>query len=82
MRVRVDGFGIEAADRSWQTIPPATNSRRGPSAPEESLLAEFWGFLKTNKKYWLLPILTVLLMMGMLVVLSSSGAAPFIYTLF
>ena len=47
-----------------------------------SLLAEFWEFLKHNKKYWLLPILLVMLMMGFLIFLSGSAAAPFIYTLF
>lgn len=47
-----------------------------------SLLAEFWGFLKTNKKWWLTPIVLMLLMLGGLLVLSSTAAAPFIYTLF
>ena len=48
----------------------------------QSLLSEFWDFLKHNKKWWLLPILLVLLALGALVVLSGSGAAAFIYTLF
>lgn len=47
-----------------------------------SLVAEFWDFLKHNKKWWLLPILLVVLLLGMLVFLSGSGAAPFVYTLF
>jgi hypothetical protein len=46
------------------------------------LLAEFWDFLKYNKKWWLLPIIIVILCMGLLVLLSGSAAAPFIYTLF
>jgi hypothetical protein len=46
------------------------------------LLAEFWDFLKYNKKWWLLPIIIVILGMGLLVLLSGSAAAPFIYTLF
>jgi hypothetical protein len=50
--------------------------------PEESLLAEFWGFLGQNKKWWLLPVLAVLLLMGVLFALSTTAAAPFIYTLF
>lgn len=61
---------------------PETDFQKAADAPEESLLAEFWGFLAHNKKWWLLPILTVLLLMGVLIVLSSTGAAPFIYTLF
>lgn len=46
------------------------------------LLAEFWDFLKDNKKWWLLPIVLTILLLGVLVLLSGSGAAPFIYTLF
>ena len=46
------------------------------------LLAEFWDFVKHNKKWWLLPILLVLLVVGALVLLSGTAAAPFIYTLF
>jgi hypothetical protein len=48
-----------------------------------SFLAEFWRFLRTRKKYWLAPILIVMVMFGGLVVLSQGSAvAPFIYTLF
>jgi hypothetical protein len=46
------------------------------------LLREFWDFLRYNKKWWLTPIVLVLLLVGLLVVLSSTAAAPFIYTLF
>lgn len=45
-------------------------------------LAEFWGFLKTNKKWWLLPVIIVFLILATLIFLSSTGLAPFIYTLF
>jgi hypothetical protein len=47
-----------------------------------SLLAEVWGFLRENKKWWLLPIVITMLLLGLLVALGGSGAAPFIYTLF
>ena len=46
------------------------------------MLSEFAYFLKTSKKWWLLPILIVLLGFGLLVLLSGTAAAPFIYTLF
>jgi len=46
------------------------------------LVAEFWDFLKHNKKWWLLPILIAMIAIGVLVALGSSGAAPFIYPLF
>ena len=46
-------------------------------------LKEFWTFLRTRKKYWLLPILLVMLIVGALLVLAQGSAvAPFIYTLF
>ena len=46
-------------------------------------LSEFWAFLGTRKKYWLLPICIVMLIFGTLLILvQSSAIAPFIYTLF
>jgi hypothetical protein len=46
-------------------------------------LKEFWDFFKVRKKYWLLPILIVLVLLGSLIVLSKGTAvAPFIYTIF
>jgi hypothetical protein len=46
-------------------------------------VAELWAFLKERKKFWLLPIITVLLGLGTLLVLTQgSVVAPFIYTLF
>jgi hypothetical protein len=49
---------------------------------EQSLIGELIDFLKTNKKWWLAPILLVLLSLGLLLLLSGTAAAPFIYTLF
>ena len=48
----------------------------------KGFLRELWGFLRENKKWWLLPIVVVLLLFGVLIILSSTGLAPFIYTLF
>jgi Family of unknown function (DUF5989) len=50
--------------------------------PRGGFLRELWGFLAHNKKWWLLPILILLLVFGLLVLLSGTGLAPFIYTLF
>ena len=48
-----------------------------------SFLREFWTFLRVRKKYWLMPILIVLALVGGLIVLTQGSAiAPFIYTLF
>jgi hypothetical protein len=48
-----------------------------------SFLRELWAFLRVRKKYWLLPVLLVMLLFGGLIVLTQGSAvAPFIYTLF
>ena len=48
-----------------------------------NFFVEFWNFVKFRKKYWLLPILLVLVIFGGLIILTQGTAvAPFIYTLF
>jgi hypothetical protein len=48
-----------------------------------SFLAEIWQFIRVRKKYWLLPMLVMSVLLGGLIVLShGSAVAPFIYTLF
>ena len=48
-----------------------------------SFLIEFWQFLRVRKKYWLLPIIIVLILFGGLIILSQGSViAPFIYTIF
>lgn len=46
------------------------------------LLADIWKFIKQRKKYWLLPIIIILLVLGILLIIGAGSAAPFIYTLF
>tara|TARA_B100000686_G_scaffold94653_1_gene101083 strand:- start:466 stop:645 length:180 start_codon:yes stop_codon:yes gene_type:complete len=56
-----------------------------PTEPNNkiSIISEFWDFLKTRKKWWLGPIVLIMLLMGLLIVLTEGSAvAPFIYTLF
>ncbi|HEV2946418.1 MAG TPA: DUF5989 family protein [Gemmataceae bacterium] len=53
-------------------------SRRSTSI----LLVELWQFLRQTKKWWLFPVVVALLMLGLLIWMSSTAAAPFIYTLF
>lgn len=49
----------------------------------QSLIGEFWEFLKFRKRYWLLPIVIMLSLMGLLIVFTEGSAvAPFIYALF
>ena len=47
-----------------------------------SIIKEFYLWMKENKKWWILPIVLAIGIMGLLVTLGSTGAAPFIYTLF
>jgi hypothetical protein len=48
-----------------------------------SFIREFWRFLRVRKKFWLIPLLLVLALLGALMVLSQGSAvAPFVYTLF
>ena len=50
---------------------------------DRAFVREFWEFLKVRKKYWLLPIIVVLVLFGGLIVLTQGSAvAPFIYTIF
>lgn len=47
------------------------------------LIRDLWGFMRVRKKFWLAPIIAVLLLLGALIVLTQGSAvAPFIYTLF
>ena len=47
-----------------------------------SLPAEFWCYVKATRKWWMLPIIIILAVFGCLMLLSGTGIAPFIYTLF
>ena len=47
------------------------------------LVKELWGFMKERKKWWLLPVIIVMVLVGMLLVFAQGSAlAPFIYTIF
>ena len=55
---------------------------RTANAARPGLVTELWLFIRHNKKWWLGPIIVVLLAFGLLIMLGSTAAAPFIYTLF
>jgi hypothetical protein len=52
------------------------------SESEHSFIGELWMLIRQQRKYWLMPLVAVLLLFGLLVFLSGTAAAPFIYTLF
>jgi hypothetical protein len=51
-------------------------------AARTGIVAEFWDFLKHSKKWWLLPVIVMMVALGALVALTSTGAGAFIYALF
>ncbi len=74
----------EDESMSSETTPsdPSNRFSEQSNLDRPSLASEFVEFLKWNKKWWLLPILVVLILVGVLMVAGGSAAAPFIYTLF
>ena len=62
--------------------PKRNEFEKAAASSRSGFFREFWGFLKTNKKWWLLPIIIMFLILGLLILISSTGLAPFIYTLF
>jgi hypothetical protein len=61
---------------------PPRSFREEAQGKQRNAWAEFGSFLLHNKKWWLAPIVLLLLALGALVLLGGSGLAPFIYTLF
>lgn len=55
---------------------------RAAQEKRKSLVAEFWEFARHNKKWWLTPIIVILILVGLLVVAASTGAGSLIYPLF
>jgi len=63
-----------------ECLPAATDE---PGSEMLELLQDLWAFMRERKKFWLAPIIIVMLLLGALIVLSQGSAvAPFIYTLF
>jgi hypothetical protein len=61
--------------------PDQDFAQSAQEAPE-GLLREFLGFLSHSKKWWLIPLLVVLLLVGVLVILGSTALGPLLYPLF
>ena len=67
----------EAAER------PQKETGRKAKGRKFSILSEFFVFLKENKRWWLIPIITIFLLLGVLIAITSQSAwAPFLYPLF
>jgi hypothetical protein len=76
-----EGFAVPSQQEPDSGTPRNEFEKAGEGQPL-SLTAEFWLFITENKKWWLIPILLVFALLGVLILLASTGAAPFIYTIF
>jgi hypothetical protein len=65
-----------------RNLPRSEFEKIAANEREPNLLCELWTFLRENKKLWLLPVIIVMLAFSLLIFLSGTGLAPFIYTLF
>ena len=65
-----------------QKISPEQNLEELAQQKDSNLIKELISFLMENKKWWLTPIVLAIILLGVLVVIGGSGAAPFIYSLF
>lgn len=66
----------EPSDQQQPSFQDAADQQGG------GLLSDFFGFMRENTKWWLIPFLVVFGLLAVLIVLGSTGAAPFIYTMF
>jgi hypothetical protein len=64
------------------TRPEADAFAREAEERRAGLVGEFWDFIRHYKKWWLVPIVVLLLLAGVIAVLGGTAVAPFIYTLF
>ncbi len=72
---------LDTQSRSEPT-KQAAEFQRLAAQPQPGLLRELFHFLRYNKKWWLIPIVLALLVLGFLIVVSGTGLAPYIYVIF
>jgi hypothetical protein len=68
--------------RMSTTPDPGNRFAEESTHGRRTLVAEVWGFLASNKKWWMLPIIVVFAFFGLLMLVGGTAAAPFIYSLF
>ncbi|MEZ6135638.1 MAG: DUF5989 family protein [Pirellulaceae bacterium] len=70
-------------ERQTDAQPSETNQLdQWAEADDIGFVQEFWYFLRENKKWWLLPLIASVLLLGLVSFFASTAAAPFIYTVF
>ncbi|MBT4692785.1 MAG: hypothetical protein HOH50_07335 [Planctomycetaceae bacterium] len=75
-----DDRQVESSDGDASTA--ASDFQQIASGKQVGIVREFWDFLKHNKKWWLTPIILSLLLVALIAITASSGAAPFLYTFY
>jgi hypothetical protein len=70
------------SDPKIENPPEKSEFEREAEQDDIGFLQEFWLFLRENKKWWLIPLIGSLLLIGLISFFAASGAAPFIYTVF
>jgi hypothetical protein len=73
---------VRESETEKEPTKPSGEIERLADLPEIAFFYEFMAFLWHTKKWWLTPIVVVLLVLGVLVILAGTGAAPFVYPLF
>lgn len=77
------GTAMESSSEDKRVADILKNQNKGFFKRQFSIVADLWSFMKVRKKWWLLPILLTLVIVGALVIFSHSSAlSPFIYALF
>ena len=62
--------------------PDPSFERAAADGQHAGFLSELWQFLRTSRKWWLVPIIVMMVLLSALIFLSGTAVAPFIYTLF
>ncbi len=81
-----DGASLRAVDGATDQATREVNNDFANAAADtgasSGVIGELFAMMRANKKWWLLPVIVALLLVGVLVLASTSALAPFIYTLF
>ncbi len=70
------------SDAAKPVAPAADNEHLFQEGADPGFFSDLWDFVTTSRKWWMLPLLAAFLILGVILVLAQTAAAPFIYTLF
>jgi Family of unknown function (DUF5989) len=80
---RDSGYDRSRKERFIMNDKPSSSPFEAAACEDShNVFVELWHFMRINKKWWLLPIIMMLLLFGAMIILSGTAVAPFIYTIF